>query len=104
MVQSIFEEMGGRYERQGEYILPCLTIPPDCLCSLYYRIHRRTSLSMLLLLCKLYISHNIHNLCLLFSFDFIVLFQLSSVCGYIIGYQFRHYITCALTVHIGNFL
>lgn len=29
MVQSIFEEMGGRYERQGEYILPCLTIPPE---------------------------------------------------------------------------
>ena len=29
MVQSIFEEMGGRYERQGEYILPCVTIPPE---------------------------------------------------------------------------
>lgn len=29
MVQSIFEEMGGRYERQGEYILLCLTIPPE---------------------------------------------------------------------------
>ena len=29
MVQSIFDEMGGRYERQGEYILPCLTIPPE---------------------------------------------------------------------------
>lgn len=29
MVQSIFEEMGGRYERQGEYILPCLTRPPE---------------------------------------------------------------------------
>ena len=29
MVQSIFEEMGGRYERQGEYIFPCLTIPPE---------------------------------------------------------------------------
>ena len=29
MVQPIFEEMGGRYERQGEYILPCLTIPPE---------------------------------------------------------------------------
>ena len=28
MVQSIFEEMGGRYERQGEYILR-LTIPPE---------------------------------------------------------------------------
>ena len=29
MVQSIFEVMGCRYERQGEYILPCLTIPPE---------------------------------------------------------------------------
>ena len=29
MVQSIFEETGGRYERQGEYILPCLAIPPE---------------------------------------------------------------------------
>lgn len=29
MVQSIFEEMGGRYERQGDYILPCLTVPPE---------------------------------------------------------------------------
>ena len=25
MVQSIFEEMGGRYERQGEYILATST-------------------------------------------------------------------------------
>ena len=29
MVQSIFEEMGGRYERQDDYILPCLTVPPE---------------------------------------------------------------------------
>ena len=29
IVQSIFEEIGGRYERQGEYILPRLTIPPE---------------------------------------------------------------------------
>lgn len=29
MVKTIFEEMGGRYERQGDYILPCLTLPPE---------------------------------------------------------------------------
>ena len=29
MEKSIFEEMGGRYERQGDYILPCLTVPPE---------------------------------------------------------------------------
>ncbi len=28
MAKTIFEEMGGRYERQGDYILPCLTVPP----------------------------------------------------------------------------
>ncbi len=38
MVQSIFEEMGGRYERQGEYILPCLTIPPESI-DLFGRRH-----------------------------------------------------------------
>ena len=59
---------------------------------------------MLLLLCNLYILHIIYNLCLLFSFDFIVFFQLSSVCGYIVGYQFRHYIAYTLTFYIGDFL
>jgi len=29
MAKIIFEEMGGRYERQGDYILPCLTVPPE---------------------------------------------------------------------------
>ena len=29
MAKSIFEEMGGRYEKQGDYILPCLTVPPE---------------------------------------------------------------------------
>lgn len=29
MAKTIFEEMGGRYERQGDYILPCLTVPPE---------------------------------------------------------------------------
>lgn len=27
MVKSLFEEMGGRYERQGDYLIPCLTLP-----------------------------------------------------------------------------
>ena len=25
MAKSLFEEMGGRYERQGDYLIPCLT-------------------------------------------------------------------------------
>lgn len=29
MAKTIFEEIGGRYERQGDYILPCLTVPPE---------------------------------------------------------------------------
>ncbi len=29
MAKSIFEEMGGQYERQGNYILPCLTLPTE---------------------------------------------------------------------------
>ncbi len=29
MAKTIFEELGGRYERQGDYILPCLTVPPE---------------------------------------------------------------------------
>ena len=29
MAKTIFEEMGGRYERHGDYILPCLTVPPE---------------------------------------------------------------------------
>ena len=29
MAKSIFEEMGGTYELQGEYYLPCLTLPPE---------------------------------------------------------------------------
>ena len=26
MAKTIFEELGGRYERQGDYLLPCLTV------------------------------------------------------------------------------
>ena len=29
MAKTIFEEMGGRYEQQGDYILPCLALPPE---------------------------------------------------------------------------
>ena len=28
-MKTIFEEMGGTYELQGEYYLPCLTLPPE---------------------------------------------------------------------------
>lgn len=27
MTKSLFEELGGRYERQGDYLIPCLTVP-----------------------------------------------------------------------------
>ena len=26
MVQSIFEEMGGKYERKGDYLIPCIAL------------------------------------------------------------------------------
>ncbi|MEY8575593.1 TnpV protein [Oscillospiraceae bacterium 21-37] len=26
MTKSLFEEMGGKYEKQGDYLLPCLTV------------------------------------------------------------------------------
>ena len=29
MAKTIFEEMGGTYVRQGEYILPCLPLPAE---------------------------------------------------------------------------
>ena len=29
MAKSIFEEMGGRYEQQGDYLLPCLTLSTE---------------------------------------------------------------------------
>ena len=29
MTKSIFEEMGGTYVRQGDYLIPCLTLPPE---------------------------------------------------------------------------
>ena len=27
MANTIFEELGGKYERQGDYLIPCLTVP-----------------------------------------------------------------------------
>ena len=29
MAKTIFEEMGGKYERQGDYLIPCLTVPDE---------------------------------------------------------------------------
>ena len=29
MAKTIFKELGGRYERQGDYLIPCLTIPAE---------------------------------------------------------------------------
>ena len=29
MAKTIFEELGGRYERQGDYLIPCLTVPVE---------------------------------------------------------------------------
>lgn len=29
MTKSLFEEMDGRYERQGDYLIPCLTLPAE---------------------------------------------------------------------------
>ena len=29
MAKSLFEEMGGRYEKQGDYLIPCLTVLPE---------------------------------------------------------------------------
>lgn len=29
MAKTIFEELGGKYERQGDYLTPCLTVPAE---------------------------------------------------------------------------
>ena len=29
MAKSIFEQLGGTYEQQGDYLLPCLTVPAE---------------------------------------------------------------------------
>lgn len=28
-IKSLFEELGGKYERQGDYLIPCLTVPAE---------------------------------------------------------------------------
>lgn len=29
MVKTIFEQMGGTYEQQGDYLIPCITLPTE---------------------------------------------------------------------------
>ncbi len=29
MEKTIFEELGGRYERQGDYLIPCIALPAE---------------------------------------------------------------------------
>ena len=29
MAKSLFEELGGRYERQEDYLIPCMTLPAE---------------------------------------------------------------------------
>ena len=29
MAKSLFEEMGGKYERQGDYMIPCIKVPAE---------------------------------------------------------------------------
>lgn len=29
MAKTIFEELGGKYERKGDYLIPCLTVPDE---------------------------------------------------------------------------
>ena len=29
MAKSLFEEMGGKYERQGDYLIPCIDLPVE---------------------------------------------------------------------------
>ena len=29
MAKTIFEEMGGKYERQGDYLIPCIVLPTE---------------------------------------------------------------------------
>lgn len=29
MAKSLFEKLGGKFEKQGDYLLPCLTVPTE---------------------------------------------------------------------------
>lgn len=62
MEQSLFEQMGGKYERQGDYLLPCLTLPAEEEQPVgiwgqrhrrYLKEHRRITYYNLLTACKL---------------------------------------------------
>ena len=62
MKQSLFEQMDGKYERQGDYRLPCLTLPAEEEQSIgiwgqrhlrYIRQHKRLLYINLLTSCKL---------------------------------------------------
>ena len=62
MEKSLFEQMGGKYERQGDYLLPCLTVPAEAELHIgiwgqrhrrYLRQHRRITYYNLLTACKL---------------------------------------------------
>ncbi len=33
MAKTIFEELGGRYERQGDYLIPCLNPKSRIICT-----------------------------------------------------------------------
>ena len=62
MAKTIFEEMGGTYVRQGDYYLPCLTLPEEEQKSVgiwgkrhlrYIKEHKRAFYTNLLTSCKL---------------------------------------------------
>lgn len=62
MEKSLFEQMGGRYEMQGDYLIPCLTLPPEEEQSIgiygqrhlrYIRRYNRLLYTNLLTTCKL---------------------------------------------------
>lgn len=62
MEKSLFEQMGGKYERQSDYLLPCLTVPAEEELHIgiwgqrhrrYLRQHRRITYYNLLTACKL---------------------------------------------------
>ena len=29
MQKTLFKQLGGKYEKQGDYIIPCLTLPTE---------------------------------------------------------------------------
>src|SRR5699024_7013079 len=62
MTKTLFEEMGGSYEMQGDYYLPCLSLPEEEQKSVgiwgqrhlrYIKEHKRAFYTSLLTSCKL---------------------------------------------------